>query len=168
MLIAPILESGNKRQVYLPPGTWTSLETNREYPGRQTISVETPALPVFARNGAIVPLDSENGMGLHYFPKAGEFFLLEKEMGQYTQIHAAPALDILRLEIESKKERVYQWVVHHVERPVDVGLGEQKFPPVDSLAALTDRTWFYDAAAKNLLLKVHVKAGEDNIVNLSW
>jgi hypothetical protein len=169
LLIAPVLESGNKRPVYLPPGVWTSLETNREYPGRQTISVDTPALPVFARNGAIVPLDSDNGIGLHYFPKAGgEFFLLEKEIGQYTQIHAAPALDIMRLEIESKKERTYQWVVHHVERPVEVGFDEQKWPSVATLAALADRTWFYDATGKNLLLKLRVKAGEDSIVNLSW
>jgi hypothetical protein len=169
MLIAPIYENGNKRQVYLPPGTWTSLETNKEYPGRQTITVETVALPVFARNGAIVPLDSEGGIGLHYFPKAGgEFFLLEKENGQYTQIHAAPAGDIMRLEIESKRDRDYQWVVHHAERPVGIGFEDQKYRPVTTLAALADRTWLYDAAQKNLIVRVHVKAGDDNIINLSW
>lgn len=169
MLIAPIYESGNKRQVYLPPGNWTSLETNQEYTGRQTIAVETQALPVFARNGTIVPLDSDGGIGLHYFPKAGgEFFLLEKDIGAYTQIHASPALDIMRLEIESKKERDYQWVVHHVELPSDVGFDDVKYRSVASVAALTDRTWYYDPAAKNLIVRVHVKAGDDSIVNLSW
>jgi hypothetical protein len=39
---------------------------------------------------------------------------------------------------------------------------------VTSLAELADRTWLYDAALKNLIVRVHVKAGEDNIVNLSW
>jgi Glycosyl hydrolases family 31 len=169
LLIAPIYESGNKRQVYLPPGNWTSLETNQEFPGRSTIPVETNALPVFARNGTIVPLDSNGGIGLHYFPKAGgEFFLLEKDIGQYTQVHASPALDIVRLEIESKKDRDYQWVVHHVERPTDVGFEEQKYRPVATVAGLSDRTWFYDAAAKNLIVRVRVKAGEDSIINLSW
>jgi len=169
MLIAPIYESGNKRQVYLPPGNWTSLETNQEYPGSRTIPAETRALPVFAHNGTIVPLDSPGGLGLHYFPKLGaEFFLLEKDTGQYTQIHAAPAADFMRLEIESKRDRDYEWVVHHVERPTEVGFEEQPYRNVTSEAALADRTWFYDAAMKNLLVRVRVKAGDDNIVNLSW
>lgn len=169
MLVAPIYEAGNKRSVYLPPGAWTSLETNQEYPGRATIPVETAALPVFARNGAILPLDSHGGIGLHYFPKSGgEFFLVERESGQYTQVHAAPAGDVMRLQIESKKDRDYQWVVHHVERPTDVSFEDQKYLPVDSLSALADRTWFYVAEQKNLIVRVRVKAGENNIVNLSW
>lgn len=169
MLIAPIYESGNTRTVYLPSGKWTSLETNQEYSGRQTITVETSALPVFAHNGAIVPLDSEGGIALHYFPNAGgEFFLLEKDIGAYSQVHAAPAGDILRLEIEAKKDRDYQWVVHHVERPAEVGLDQEKFRNVASLNELADRTWFYDATAKNLIVRLHVNAGEDSIFNLSW
>jgi len=169
LLIAPIYESGARRQVYLPQGAWTSLESNAEFPGRHTVGVDTKALPVFARNGTIVPLDSDAGMGLHYFPKlGGEFFILEKDIGEYTQVHAAPAADIMRLEIESKKDRDYQWVVHHVERPTDVGFEEEKYYPVTALKALANRTWFYDAAQKNLIVKVRVKAGEDNIINLSW
>jgi hypothetical protein len=157
MLVAPIYQPGNKRQIYFPPGNWTSLETNREYPGRSTATIETAALPVFARNSAIVPLDSEGGIALHYFPKlGGEFFLLEKEIGTYTQIHAAPAADILRLEIESKKDREYEWVIHHVERPASVGFEDRQYP------------WSYDAQLKSLFVRVSVKASEDNIVHVSW
>jgi hypothetical protein len=157
MLIAPIYEPGNKRQVYFPPGTWTSLETNREYPGHSSAAIETPALPVFAHKGAIVPLDSEGGIALHYFPDlGGEFFFLEKDLGAYSQVHAAPAADIMRLEIESKKDRDYEWVVHHVERPVNVAFEDRQYP------------WTYDAALKNLFVRVHVKAGEDNIIHVSW
>jgi hypothetical protein len=157
MLIAPIYEPGNQRQVYFPPGAWTSLETNQEYPGRRTAAIETAALPVFARNGAVVPLDSAGGIALHYFPKlGGEFFFLEKESGAYTQVHAAPAAEIMRLEIESKKDRDYEWVVHHVERPASVGFEERQY------------TWSYDAELKNLLVRVNVKAGEDNVIHISW
>jgi len=74
----------------------------------------------------------------------------------------------MRLEIESKRDRDYEWVVHHVERPTEVGFEEQPYRNVTSEAALADRTWFYDAAMKNLLVRVRVKAGDDNIVNLSW
>ena len=157
MLVAPIYEPGNKRQVYFPPGTWTSLETNREYRGRTTVTIETPALPVFAHKGAIVPLDSEGGIALHYFPDlGGEFFFIEKDLGAYTQVHAAPAADVMRLEIESKKERDYEWVIHHVERPTTVGFEDLQ------------PTWAYENEKKNLLVRVHVKAGEDNVIHISW
>jgi len=39
---------------------------------------------------------------------------------------------------------------------------------VPAVGELGDRTWFYDAGQKNLVVRVHVKAGEDSIVNLSW
>ena len=169
MLVAPICEPGGKRPVYLPRGIWTSLDTNEVFPGKRTIAVETKSLPVFARNGSIVPLNSAAGIDLHYFPKLGaEFFLLESDIGDYSQVHAAPAADIMRLEIESKKDRTYQWVVHHVEKPASVGFRDAKYRAVPSPAAMADGTWFFDAARKNLHVRLRVKAGEDCIINLAW
>jgi hypothetical protein len=169
MLVAPIYEPGGKRSVYLPRGTWTNLETNEATTGPRTIAVETKSLPVFARNGSIVPLDGAAGMALHYFPKlAGEFFLLEGDIAEYSQVHAAPALDIVRLEIESKKERDYQWVVHHLERPSSVEFGDRHYREVAAPGELSDRTWFYDEARKNLHVRVKVKAGEDCVIHLNF
>jgi hypothetical protein len=108
-------------------------------------------------------------MGLHYFPKlGGEFFLLEADIAEYSQVHAAPALDIIRLEIESKKDRDYQWVVHHTEKPASVDFDEQKYRPVEKLEMLADRTWYYDPARKNLHIRVKAKAGEDCITNINF
>ncbi len=167
MLIAPIYDATGKRSLYLPQGTWTNLETNGVEQGRRTIAAESKGLPVFARNGAIVPLDSKGAMALHYFPSLGaEFFLLESAVADWSQVHAAPAGDILRLEIESKVERDYQWVVHHVERPAEVGFEERKYGEVDAPAALSDGTWFYDAAQKNLHVRVRVAAGEDCVIHV--
>ena len=169
MLVAPFYEPGDRRSVYLPRGTWTNLETNEATTGPRTIAVETKSLPVFARNGAIVPLDAPAGMALHYFPKlGGEFFLLEGDIAEYSQVHAAPALDVMRLEIESKKDRDYQWVVHHVDKPASVGFEDRLYREVALLVNLSDRTWFYDAQQKNLHVRVKVKAGEDCIVNLNF
>jgi len=169
MLVAPICEPGGRRTVYLPRGSWTNLESNEVLQGKRTITVETKALPVFARNGSIVPLDSAGGIALHYFPTlAAEFFLAESDIGDYTQVHAAPAADIMRLETEAKKERDYQWVVHHVEKPAEVGFRSVKYREAPSLAAMEDGTWFYDAARKNLQVRVHVKAGQDCIINVGW
>ncbi|MEO8593653.1 MAG: hypothetical protein ABI759_10040 [Candidatus Solibacter sp.] len=169
MLVAPIYEPGDKRSVYLPRGTWTNLETNEVTTGPKTVDVETKSLPVFAKNGAIVPLDHANGMGLHYFPKlGGEFFLLEGDIAEYSQAHASPALDFIRLEIEAKKDRDYQWVIHHVARPASVDFGDRKYAEAAALEGLEDRTWFYDAKLKNLHVRVKVKAGEDAITNLNF
>jgi hypothetical protein len=169
MLVAPIYEPGDKRSVYLPRGIWTNLETNQTTQGPKTIAVETKSLPVFARNGALIPLDSPNGMALHYFPKlGGEFFLLEGDIADYSQVHAAPALDIIRLEIESKKDRDYQWVVHHAEKPSSVDFDTKQYREVSRLETLADDCWFYDAARKNLHIRVKVKAAEDCIVNVNY
>jgi hypothetical protein len=169
MLVAPIYEPGGKRTVYLPRGSWTNLETNEVFPGKRTIAVETKSLPVFGRNGSIVPLDSAGGIALHYFPAlAAEFFLVESDVGDYSQVHAAPAADIMRLEIEAKKEHEYQWVVHHVEKPAEVGFQNVKYREVASPGAIADGTWFYDAPRKNLHVRTRVKAGQDCIVNVGW
>jgi hypothetical protein len=169
MLIAPIYEPGGKRSLYLPQGVWTNLETNEVFPGRRTVTVETTALPVFARNGSIVPLDSEGGVALHYFPKlAAEFFLFETDQQEWTLIHAAPAGDIIRLQIEAKAKHDYQWVVHHADRPASVGFGDVKYKQSPSLAELHNRSWFYDAAQKNLHVRTTVNTGEDRIINIEF
>jgi len=169
MLVAPIYAPGGRRTVYLPRGSWTNLETNEVFQGKRTITVETKSLPVFARNGSIVPLDPAGGIALHYFPTlAAEFFLLESDIGDYSQVHAAPAADTMRLEIEAKKERDYQWVVHHVEKPVDVGFLDIKYREAGSLGAMDDDTWFYDSARKNLHVRAKVKAEQDCIINVGW
>jgi hypothetical protein len=93
---------------------------------------------------------------------------LEGDIAEYSQVHAAPAGDIMRLEIESKKDRDYQWVVHHVERPSGVEFEDRTYREVAVLSALTDGTWFYDARQKNLHIRVKVKAGEDCILNLNF
>jgi hypothetical protein len=168
MLVAPILDPGNRRAVWLPRGVWTNLETNETVTGPKSITVETQSLPVWAKNGSIIPLDSRGSIALHYFPSAGgEFFLLEGDIADYSQAHAAPALDFMRLQIESKKEREYQWVVHHVDKPASVGFDQAPYREVSAQSRLGDRTWWWDPTTRNLHVRVKVKAGEDCIVNVN-
>ena len=157
------------RSVYLPRGIWTNWKTNEVTPGRKTIPAsESPA--IFARNGTILPLAGAGTMELHYFPKLGaEFFLYEEDAGDYTQVHAAPAADIMRLEIEAKSARDYTWVVHHLEGVKRVeAAGEADFRRVNGATELRPRTWYYDAAARNVYVRDRVAAGQDLIVNLSF
>jgi alpha-glucosidase (family GH31 glycosyl hydrolase) len=170
LLIAPIYTPSASRQVYLPRGIWTNWETNEVHQGRRTITVESQALPIFARNGTIVPLDPVNAgdaMMLHYFPRLGaEFFLLETSVNDWTQVHAAPAADIMRLQIESKVERAYEWVVHHTGKPSAVEFEQLRFTEVRAASALSDRAWYFDSSKGNVHVRVRVRAGEDRIVNL--
>ncbi|HTS61840.1 MAG TPA: hypothetical protein VMH28_07435 [Candidatus Acidoferrales bacterium] len=168
MLIAPICEPGEQRSVYLPRGIWTNLETDEVTQGPRTITVKTKSLPVFAKNGSIVPLNSGNAMALHYFPKSGgEFFLLEPDVADYSQVYAAPALDFVRLEIESKKDRDYQWVVHHLDKPSNVGFNGKPYRQVE-VGEMGDRTWSYDPRTRRLQVRAAVKAGEDCIVDVEF
>ena len=117
MLVAPFYEPGDKRRVYLPRGNWTNLETNEADPG---------TAHHHRGNASLCPCSRATARLCRWMPRpawrcttsprlGGEFFLLEGDIAEYSQVHAAPALDIMRLEIESKKDRDYQWVVHHVE-----------------------------------------------------
>jgi hypothetical protein len=82
---------------------------------------------------------------------AAEFFLAEPGYDHPTQLHASPAGEYLRLQIESLVARDYEWVVHHVTAPESVDRGE--FPQ-------------YDARKKQLRVNVTAAAASDIIVNI--
>ncbi|MGH8171092.1 MAG: TIM-barrel domain-containing protein, partial [Steroidobacteraceae bacterium] len=57
MLVAPVLQAGGSRTVYLPPGRWIDFFTGKRYRGGTTFTAHyaVDATPVFVREGAIVP-----------------------------------------------------------------------------------------------------------------
>ncbi|MEK7406624.1 MAG: hypothetical protein AAB225_16095 [Acidobacteriota bacterium] len=174
LLVAPILGPDGGRSVYLPMGAWTDLRNNQAYKGRQTIQITAGAndLPLFAKNGSIVPLApvSEAGpLELHYFPSlAAELFYYEEGTGGLTQFHAAPAAGFMRLEIEPVLGRTCEWVVHHVEPCRRVVAGQVEYAPVAERRQLRPGAWHYDARRRNLHVQVRVRAGADSIINVSF
>ncbi|MGE5568994.1 MAG: hypothetical protein ACM3S5_08160 [Rhodospirillales bacterium] len=173
LLVAPVLGSVDSVQVYFPQGIWTDLRTNEVYKGRQVARVPTVPgeMPVFVRNGSILPLAADEGgpMELHYFPSlAGEFFLYEEDLGDISQVHAAPAGEFMRLEIESLKARTYEWVVHHSRPARKMQMGTELFVQVSSRDRLAPGRWFYDRASGNLHVRVRAAADGDEIVNISF
>ncbi len=169
VLLAPA--SGPKRKLDLPRGTWTDFRTNIEYKGNQTVEVEAPAgqVPTFVHNGWIVPWEFPAKMELHYFPSlGGEFFLWEPSLTENSQFHAAPAGDYMRVEMESKVARTYEWVIHHTKAPREVEDNGTILQHVDSLAALKAGTWWHDDRLNNLHIMVRCDANTDRIVNMSF
>ncbi len=58
LLVAPIYDEGEQREVYLPAGTWFDFWTGKTYSGPQTLTVHAPldTIPLFVRAGAILPM----------------------------------------------------------------------------------------------------------------
>jgi alpha-glucosidase (family GH31 glycosyl hydrolase) len=169
VLLAPAMSP--KRKLSLPRGTWTDLRTNTEYRGNQAIEVDSPAgqVPTFVRNGWIVPFEMKDRMELHYFPSlGGEFFLWEPDQGENSQFHAAPAGDYMRVEVETKVRRTYEWVIHHTKAPKEVEEETGAYQHVAKRELLQPGTWWHDATLNNLHLMMRAEANTDRIVNMSF
>ncbi len=60
LLIAPVVEkAAESRRVYLPPGAWYDWWTGEKFEGKRQIErqVNLETMPIYARAGAIIPLD---------------------------------------------------------------------------------------------------------------
>ena len=78
------LRAGGRARVYLPQGIWTRLDTNETFRGRQTIQVKGAGLPVFARNGSIVPLARSPCSSCITSPSSAPSFSCSKTTGATT------------------------------------------------------------------------------------
>jgi Glycosyl hydrolases family 31 len=169
LLVAPVLNGESRRSLKLPRGIWTDLTTNQEYRGNQTINVDAPGLPMFARNGSLVPLSAGAKMELHYFPSLGaEFFLWEPEVDDNSQFHAAPAGEFTRVEIETKIGRLYEWVIHHAAVPNSVMEETAAYSRAASLQQLRPGMWWHDDARNDLHIQLRAEAGGDRIVDVKF
>ena len=163
LLVAP---GCNVTEVLLPRGSWTDLRTNQRHVGRQKIANDSKAgLPLYAKAGSLIPLVNKQRLELHYYPtQGGEFFVYEPEANEYSQFHAAPSGDFMRVESESKVARTCEWILHHTAKPKTVGETGKTF--METTTRLPG-TWFHDSTSGNLHIIVATKAGEDHIVNIT-
>ena len=173
ILVAPFCDPLDHRTVYLPRGNWTSFPGGQKFPGRQTIEIKAVKgeVPLFVKNGAVLPLASladQGPMEMHYYPKlGGEFFIWEPDADFISQLHASPALDYYRVESETKKDRVYEWVLHHMDAPTKVQMVDgPEFKKVDSFDAQGLNQWLFDSIKKEVRLRVYATVGNHEIVNI--
>ena len=94
LLIAPVVEKGAKqRRVYLPVGNWYDWWTGDKFTGPKWIEreVDLATMPIYARTGAIIPLDpvrqftggaTEGPTTVRVFPGANGSFALYDDDGQ--------------------------------------------------------------------------------------
>src|SRR4030095_3130448 len=57
LLVAPMIEAGNDRQVYLPPGSWTDYPTGKDYHGAQSLRIAPGRVPVIllVKDHTVIP-----------------------------------------------------------------------------------------------------------------
>ncbi len=63
MLVAPVLNPENKRDIYLPEGEWVHFFTKEKFKGNQwlkNVEVTLDEIPVFVKKGAVIPMYLED------------------------------------------------------------------------------------------------------------
>lgn len=71
LLVYAVAEKGMRsRSVRLPQGTWYDFWQERQFPGGQSVTVETPLeqIPVFVKAGSILPMEEGNCLTIHLYP----------------------------------------------------------------------------------------------------
>lgn len=65
-LVAPVIDEGTQRAVYLPPGEWVNYWTGAQDAGGRVVVADAPpdVLPLWARAGAVIPKIPEDVMTL--------------------------------------------------------------------------------------------------------
>jgi alpha-D-xyloside xylohydrolase len=65
-LVAPVIDAGTQRAVYLPAGQWIDYWTGKALAGGQTVVADAPvdSIPVWVRAGAVIPKIPEDVMTL--------------------------------------------------------------------------------------------------------
>ncbi len=66
LLVAPVIDEGTQRPVYLPPGNWVNYWTGAQVTGGKTVIADAPfaTIPVWAHAGAVLPKIPEDVMTL--------------------------------------------------------------------------------------------------------
>jgi alpha-glucosidase (family GH31 glycosyl hydrolase) len=159
LLVAPVLEKGDKWSLYLPQGKWIHYWTGKEYPGGQTVTVNAPlygkdGLPLFVKAGAIIPMMPEmsfiyekapDPITLDVYPDAtgpSSYVMYDCKTvkSPIEQTTFGCTEDKTKIEISIGKSDVsYELWVHCDSKPASVALNAKK------LGELADKT-DYDGA----------------------
>lgn len=140
LLVAPVVEAAETRDVYLPAGQWRDFWSDRPYAGGAMVTVPAPlegdrSLPIFVKSGAVVPAIEPtlsipeaffDGYSFHVYPAAGESVQREfkdraRSLGEsrsiLVQVKDSPDWVQIRIEAGARVKTLY---LHGVSRPAKV------------------------------------------------
>ncbi len=181
LLVAPVTDpmvTRSKKRVTLPPGNWTYFWDDRRLEGPRNISIPVTLynIPVFVREGSIIPMapvmqysteKPVDPLTIHYYPgpAASTYMLYEDdgesrgyERGEFaiTRIEASSDSGDMFISIDKPsgsykgmpEKRAYEIVVHHAP-----GNGKLDFEGIDSAEGT------YDGSAGTYTVKTSACAG---------
>lgn len=148
LLVAPVVESADQREVYLPRGKWRNFWTDELHAGGKTVTVSAPlaggrSLPMLVRVGAILPMTASRlnvAAGLfdrytfHAYPEPGAgsrrtFKDRARALDESSVITAALTdtdhATTLVIEGTNATEAIY---FHGVDRPSEVVVNGARLP----------------------------------------
>ncbi len=198
LLVAPVLETGaTERSVYLPAGGWLDLASGALFqgPGAVTRDVRLQSLPLFLREGAVVPMGPDMSwsdqqavgpLSLELFPSESPvtFHLYEDSGDSQDHLDGAYALTPLTLKrtdvgaILEIGERQGSWAppVRKLRlrvRPVDhpatgVTVAGATLPPLSDYSAVESASsgWWWDSNDRSLW--VVMPDQEDVVVTMDY
>jgi alpha-D-xyloside xylohydrolase len=107
LLVAPMFAGQTERRVRFPPGGWFDFWTGAPIQGSETtVSPGLERIPLFARDGGIVPMlrdDDPSALEIrHYGRGAGRFVLFEDDGETYAYEFGAHRLTELRVTAEGE------------------------------------------------------------------
>jgi alpha-glucosidase len=117
LLVCPVASNERLVKIYLPNGNWYELYTDKKYTGGETYIIEAPLdrLPVFVKQGAILPLQSltqstvqkpSEILELHVYPGDGAFDLYEDDGTTHSRHHSIIAFSKTDEELPNLKWKV--------------------------------------------------------------
>ncbi len=198
ILVAPVYEEGaRERTVYLPPGVWIDFWTDTPYPGPSTQVVPAPLeiLPLFVRQGALIPLGPEmryagehplDPLTLEVYRGASRSFTLYEDDGETTHylsgayvqtpFETAERAEALTLSLGAGqgwfpghlRERTYEIHIHHQPPVHEVTCNGRLLPPLSSASALAEeeKGWWWDKGRSLLTVKVRQRTTEQALLEV--
>ncbi len=131
LLVAPVLNTENQREVYLPEGRWLDFwNEDKILDGKQTITWKKSekeglwSFPLYIKEGAIIPLEVENEISGFGWDQEGEY---------------------ITLAIWPAKSKTNSFVLHDLEEPVEINVDWQ-----DQISITLTET------KKNYIFRVHL------------
>ena len=142
ILAAPVCDRTQRRNAYIPGGTWFNYWNGSRFEGPQTLRPEVPLerIPLFVRGGAIIPLGPraqrvyEGALApfvLDVYPSAGSEYLFREDEGT-TRIRCTSGASRITLEWSGEIER------ETTVRFVGVTRMERRVMTLDGKRASTD------------------------------
>ncbi len=190
ILVAPIVDEGaTQRTVYLPAGGWVDFWTDTVYTGPCSLTVPAPldTLPLFIRQGTILPLGPEvqyawerplDPLTLEIYRGAERSFTLYEDDGETTRYRTG-AYVVTPLQVTERaggltfaageaqggfpsyrSERTYLLNIHQQPAVREVTCNGVSVPSLDARQSLelTASGWWWDHATEVLAIKLQETA----------